>query len=163
MATWIDNLTTEQKMKMYDRQEQEEHELNKQAIEMLQYYLNEVNPVLEHSQLPILELMERMLGLETSPLLDKWIQLAEIPEEKMIQMIDETEMMPELTQKELENLSQDPSVRFQMKLPIPKWVTQVEWTHQDLRRDLRYVLEAVDLPPRIECSNTHTTCQSPNA
>lgn len=147
MATWIDNLTTEQKARMYDRQEQEEHELNRQAIEMLQYYLNEVNPVLEHSQRPILELMERMLGLETSLLLDKWIQLAEMPEKKMIQMLEGTEMMPELTQGQLENLSQDPLIQFQMKPPIPKWVTQVEWTHQGLRRDLKYVLESVDLPP----------------
>ena len=147
MVTWIDHLTAEQKAKMYDRQEQEEYELNRQAIEMLQYYLNEVNPVLEHSQLPILELMERMLRLETSPLLDKWIQLAEMPEEKMIQMLEETEMMPELTDEELENLSQDPLIHFQIKPPITKWVTQVEWTHQDLRRDLRAMLEGVDLPP----------------
>lgn len=144
MAPWIDHLTMEEKAKMYEVQDQEEHLLNKQAVEMLQYYLNEVDPVIGTE--PILELMDRMIDMETSPLLEKWIKLSELPQGEMIQRLEATEMVPELTQQGLENLSQDPLIRFKMKPPIPKWVTQVEWTHQDMKRDLIYLLEAVEVP-----------------
>lgn len=144
MAPWVDHLTMEEKAKMYEVQDQEEHLLNKQAVEMLQYYLNEVAPVIARE--PILELMDRMIDMETSPLLEKWIKLSELPQAEMMQRLEATEMMPELTQQALENLSQDPLIRFNMKPPIPKWVTQVEWTHQDLKRDLIYLIEAVEVP-----------------
>ena len=134
----------------------EEHPLNQQALEILRALeghapykrAKEPEVVMEHSSIPILELIARGLSpLEYSPYLDKWIALSEMEEEEMLRTIEgpnQENGLPDLTNEELELLKED-ELGGLMLLPKPKRWTAVEWAHQDLRQDLRNMMDEVKL------------------
>ena len=99
----------------------EEHPLNKDATEIL-LALENLEPeqedqlVLEHSHLPILELIERVVGIEglglTHPgLPEKWFKLQEMPDERAMRLLGgpyKENGLPVLTMQELELLRMSP-------------------------------------------------------
>ena len=132
----------------------EEHPLNKEATEIL-LALENLEPeqedqlVLEHSHLPILELIERVVGIEglgmTHPgLPEKWFKLQEMPAAQAMRLLGGPyqENSIQQTQGQLEHLTEDPLGGLMLH-PKPERWTQIEWTHQDLKRDLINLLEGV--------------------
>ena len=121
----------------------EEHPLNKEATEIL-LALENLDPeqedqlVLEHSHLPILELIERVVGIDglglTHPgLPEKWFKLQEMLAAQAIQRIvgkNDENGLPELTMQELELLRMSPSPpppRRSPEVPLETFDQILEW------------------------------------
>ena len=130
----------------------EEHSLNQKATEIL-LALNNLEPeqenqlVLEHSGLPILELMQRVLHLETQgELLDKWLKLQQMPDAKAMKLIEGPHQKNSLvlSPEEIELLREDPIAGVGIH-PKPKRQTRIEGAHQGLKQNLKWILEDVAL------------------